>query len=707
MIPANSWTVSGNWRLIMNKVYTRDSFMDSYNSLPELFRGNIRDALVEFRDSRLMKSRHPEKLPAYSGMYSLRVDRRYRILMNKIASGTYVLLLAGPHDVTYDWAEKNKKAVGGMSMDPSDYTPLEEAMPELFSMQETLPEKDNQPAVGVEPRRKGLFAKFSDRKLMKGLAGPEELDIVRSWNTLEDFEAQEGTITRSSVFYLRHLCDGMSVEEALHELNMLKQNHEEHEAFERGMDNIRKNYRSTYINSNFPHISGENGKYCLLAGTFGSGKTAELIGSINHADEYVSKRDRILFLVSNPDYLSDMRSYLQIVADPKQMKRVDVLDYTGLMRHLMEDCGKRWGYDFRVAEINEDDDLLDMFLEAAESVEDMDLESWDLMHDWEYVVENYGTFTEEDYMTTPRLECENITEEQREKVWEVFEEFIRRMEEERFYTVGYAISKLMPAIKRKSYKPYSLILADDIQFLNYLKVDFLTLLQKSSLSAYTIDIGQEHYVHCMRDLTNPKCIEGKIFYGIKNLRLDAEKMKLACPQVPASMTKLQTNMKGIELIQVESCAPEDNSEFEKKLCELVRSLPDPNNNVIVAIDDEDAEAYSEILERNGINTVIVDDSQSYFDYLLDNGIRICTYIRLGCLVFENVIIPDTYEDLLDPNDDSGLGIPDRYWYFDWTERLAYKMMLFGHAVAASRKTTYLFEPKDDASLVQLYRENVN
>ncbi len=707
MIPANFWNVSGKWRLKMNKVYTRNSFIESYNDLPELFRGNIRDALIEFRDSKLMKSRHPEKLPAYAGMYSLRVDRRYRILMNKIASGTYVLLLVGPHDVIYDWAEKNKKSVSGMSMDPSDYIRLEDAMPELFPAQESAPEKDEQLIVDSEHQRKGLFGKISDRKLMKGLTGPEELDIVRSWITIEDFEAQEGTISRSSAFYLRHLCDGMSVEEALHELNILKQNHEEHEAFEREMENIRKNYRSTYINSNFPHISGDKGKYCLLAGTFGSGKTAELIGSINNADEYVPKRDRILFLVSNPDYLSDMRSYLQIVADPKQMKRVDVLDYTGLMTHLMEDCGKRWGYDFRVAEINEDDDLLDMFLDAAESVDDLDLESWDLMHDWAYVAENYGAFTQEEYMTTPRLECENITEEQREKVWEVFEKFIGRMEEEKFYTVGYAISKLMPAIKRKSYKPYGLILADDIQFLNYLKVDFLTLLQKSSLSAYSIDIGQEHYVHCMRDLTNPRCIEGTIFYGIKNLRLNAEKMKLACPQVPSSMTKLQTNMKGIELIQVECCDPEENSEFEQKLCDLVRSLPDPNNNVIVAIDDEDAESYSEILERHGINTVIVDDSQSYFDYLLDDGIRICTFLRLGCLVFENVIIPNTYEDLLDPNVESGMEIPDRYWYFDWIERLAYKMMLFGHAVAASRKTTYLFEPKDDASLVQLYRENVH
>ena len=127
----------------MNKVYTRDSFIDSYNDLPELYRDNIRDTLVEFRDSKLMKSRHPEKLPAYADMYSLRVDRRYRILMNKIAGGAYVLLLVGPHDVTYDWAEKNKKSVTNMSTDPSDYTPIEEAMPDWFAAKDVP--VDNQP----------------------------------------------------------------------------------------------------------------------------------------------------------------------------------------------------------------------------------------------------------------------------------------------------------------------------------------------------------------------------------------------------------------------------------------------------------------------------------------------------------------------------------------------------------------------------------
>ena len=344
----------------MNKIYVRDSFMDAYNGLPEMFRGNIRDALIEFHSSKLMKSRRPEKLPAYADMYSLRVDRRYRILMSKIDGAAYVLLLVGPHDVTYDWAEKNKKSVSSMSTDPSDYILLEDAMPEWFVSNEPENDNDSEQLPVQETEGKKLFGNIRDRKLLKGLSGPEELEIIRTWYSAEDFEAQKDTLSPSSVVFLRFLIDGMSVEEALHEMNLRKQNHEEHQAFEREMENIRKTFRNTYNNSNFPHISGDNGKYCLLAGTFGSGKTAELIGSINHADEYISKRDRILFLVSNPDYLSDMRSYLQIVGDPKQMKRVDVLDYTGLMKHLMDDCGKRWGYDFRVAEINDDDDLLDI-----------------------------------------------------------------------------------------------------------------------------------------------------------------------------------------------------------------------------------------------------------------------------------------------------------------------------------------------------------
>ena len=689
----------------MNKVYIRSSFMDSYNSLPEIFRVNIRETLVEFRNAKLMKSRHPEKLPAYGGMYSLRVDRRYRILMNKIGNGAYVLLLVGPHDVIYDWAEKNKKSINGMSTDPEDYETLEQAMPELYPEPEAI--KESRLFQPSEPKKNDLFGKFNDRKLLKGLMDPGCLAKVRSCSTVEDFEILEKGLDTSSSVFLRHLLSGMTIEEALHEINILRQSREEHEAFEKAMDDIRKTFQSTYRNSRFPHITGDSGKFNMIAGAFGSGKTVELIGALEDAEKGISKRDRILFLVSNPDYLADMRSYIRIVTDPKLMDRVDVLDYSGMMTHIMNDCGKRWGFDFRVAEVNDDDDLLDLFVTARESVEGIDLESWDLMHDWEYVVENFGVFTKEEYFATPRFECVNITEEQREKVWVVFEKFMELMEAEKLYSVGYAIHKLMPVIKRKSYKPFGIIFADDIQFLNYLKIEFLTAIQKSPLSAYSIDIAQDRYLHCMNDLTNPECTPANVFFGVSNLRLDREKRKFACPNIPADLGELRTSIKGIEVIPVDSSDPEDNPEFEEKLCRLVRSLKNPEDNVIAAVDDESAEAYRKILEKNGIKSVIVDGSQSYFDYLLDDGIRICTFLRLGCLTFENVIIPDTYEGLLDPNLDSGLEIPDRYWYFDWIERLSYKMMLFGHSVAASRNTTYFFDAKDGESLVRFYKENVN
>ena len=187
----------------MNKLYIRSSFIDSYNGLPELYRDNIRDALVEFRDSKLMKSRHPEKLPAYADMYSLRVDRRYRILMNKIAGGAYVLLLVGPHDVTYDWAEKNKKSVTNMSMDLSDYTPLEEAMPDWFAVKD-MP-VDNQPEEIPEQqlKMKKLFADFRDRKLLKGISGLEELEIIRAWDSMKEFGKQKNNINPNSALFLR------------------------------------------------------------------------------------------------------------------------------------------------------------------------------------------------------------------------------------------------------------------------------------------------------------------------------------------------------------------------------------------------------------------------------------------------------------------------------------------------------------------------
>ena len=466
-----------------------------------------------------------------------------------------------------------------MSTDPEDYETLEQAMPELFPEPEVIQEpRLFQPS---EPKKEDLFGKFSDRKLLKGLTDPGCLAKVRSCSTVEDFEILEKELDSSSSVFLRHLLFGMTIEEALHEINILRQSREEHEAFEKAMDNIRKTFQSTYRNSRFPHITGDSGKFNMIAGAFGSGKTVELIGALEDAEKGISKRDRILFLVSNPDYLADMRSYIRIVTDPKLMDRVDVLDYSGMMTHIMNDCGKRWGFDFRVAEVNDDDDLLDLFVTARESVEGIDLESWDLMHDWEYVVENFGVFTKEEYFATPRFECVNITEEQREKVWEVFEKFMELMEAEKLYSVGYAIHKLMPVIKRKSYKPYGIIFADDIQFLNYLKIEFLTVIQKSPLSAYSIDIAQDRYLHCMDDLTNPECTPANVFFGVSNLRLDREKRKFACPNIPADLGELRTSIKGIEVIPVESSDPEDNPEFEEKLCGLVRSLKNPEENVII------------------------------------------------------------------------------------------------------------------------------
>lgn len=685
----------------MAKLYVRDSFIESFDELPEMYRQDVREALIEFHTGKLMKSRHPEKLPAYGGFYSLRADHRYRIIMLKIAPATFVLLLVGPHDVIYDWAEKNKKQAGNMSTDPADYAPLTEAMPELFEKVDAVTPVTPDP---IEETQPDLFYAFPNRILLKGLQNAEELSIIRNCKTEDDFALSKEKLSLNSIRFLEFLYNGSTIDEALHEVYLLNQNQQEHEAFEQAMEKIRNIFKDTYRKSRFPHISGENGKFNLLCGPCGTGKTIELLNVMEHSEEIISKKDRILFLVSNPDYLADMKSYIRIVISQKILTRVDILDFQGLVRHIINDCRDRWGLDFEAFEINENDDLLDLLREAADSVEDSEFEIWDYMRDWMYVIENYGCFTKEDYFETPRIGCVNITAEQQEKVWEVFEKFIAMMEEKKMYSIGYAIYKLMPLIKRKNYKAYGLVLADDIQYLSYLKIDFLNLIRKSHKSAFSVDVNQDRYFHHMSDLTNPECSEGNIFLGFTNFRLDSEKLKYTVGISSLRVTSKSMSQKGLQIIDVESCDV-GNEDAGEKLCDLIRGFDKPEENAVIVPDMLEAEDYHIFLEENGIKSVIIDDSQSYFDYLLDEGIRIIPFHRVGCLTFENVIIPNTYAGVADVDMNTGINLPLRYWYFSFDSTLSYKMTLFTRGIAASREVTYVFRPGDGDNLIDLIEDN--
>lgn len=171
--------------------------------------------------------------------------------------------------------------------------------------------------------------------------------------------------------------------------------------------------------------------------------------------------------------------------------------------------------------------------------------------------------------------------------------------------------------------------------------------------------------------------------------------------------KLRTDIEGVKIIPVRSSSLKNNREFEKTLCDLVRGLETLENNVIVTSNDDESLSYQNMLSKNDIRSVIIDDSQAYFDYLLDKGVRICTFLRLGCLTFENVIIPNTYTKLFNPDYKDMFKIPVRYWFFDEHETFLYRRMLFFHSIASSRKTTYLFNPQDDENYVQVLVNQLN
>lgn len=77
-------------------------FVSRYDNLPEKIKIKAEKQEKYFRDNPFHPSLHTEKLePHRKDVWSIRVDRRYRIAFRFIDGNTVLFLTVGPHDWIY------------------------------------------------------------------------------------------------------------------------------------------------------------------------------------------------------------------------------------------------------------------------------------------------------------------------------------------------------------------------------------------------------------------------------------------------------------------------------------------------------------------------------------------------------------------------------------------------------------------------------
>jgi len=84
------------------KILFADEFVRRYRLLPSTIQKKAEKQERIFRDNPFHPSLHLEKLePKHKEVWSMRIDRRYRIVFRFISGDTALFLTAGPHDWIY------------------------------------------------------------------------------------------------------------------------------------------------------------------------------------------------------------------------------------------------------------------------------------------------------------------------------------------------------------------------------------------------------------------------------------------------------------------------------------------------------------------------------------------------------------------------------------------------------------------------------
>lgn len=84
------------------KIILTAEFSRRYDDLPENIQRKAEKQEKNFRENPFHPSLHTEKLePRHKDVWSIRVDRRYRILFRFVDRETVLFLTVGPHDWIY------------------------------------------------------------------------------------------------------------------------------------------------------------------------------------------------------------------------------------------------------------------------------------------------------------------------------------------------------------------------------------------------------------------------------------------------------------------------------------------------------------------------------------------------------------------------------------------------------------------------------
>ena len=415
-------------------------FLTSFAALPRQKQGKATEFFNKFRTNPNSPGINYEKIDEGidKNICSVRIDDAYRAIVVRCPdTNVFMLLWVDHHDEAYAWAKRKKcsinKVTGGV---------------QVFDVQEVTVEKT------VE--KETLFAKYSDAQLLRMGLPEEQLPMVKSIESLDEFYAMKMSLPEDAYEGLEWLAHDFDYDEVVSTLYEKETEPVSDEDFAAAL-------QSDFSKKSFVIVDGEeelkrimaeplekwriflhptqrrivNRDYSGPARVLGGAGTGKTVVAMHRAKRLAGELDqgkKVLFTTFTRNLADDIKENLRKIASVDQMRQIEVVNLDSLVSSFL----REQGYEYKVCFSDELDKVWDDAIAAAGGTLDYTKNFY--IDEWVKVVQAQEAYSKEKYIKASRigrgLRLDRI---KRTKVWGVFEEYMRICDERKLRDSEYAM----------------------------------------------------------------------------------------------------------------------------------------------------------------------------------------------------------------------------------------------------------------------------
>lgn len=415
-------------------------FLTSFAALPRQKQGKATEFFNKFRTNPNSPGINYEKIDEGidKNICSVRIDDAYRAIVVRCPdTNVFMLLWVDHHDEAYAWAKRKKcsinKVTGGV---------------QVFDVQEVTVEKT------VE--KETIFAKYSDAQLLRMGLPEEQLPMVKSIETLDEFYAMKKSLPEDAYEGLEWLAHDFDYDEVVSTLYEKETEPVSDEDFAAALqsDSSKKSFVIVDGEEELKRIMAEplekwriflhptqrrivNRDYSGPARVLGGAGTGKTVVAMHRAKRLAGELDqgkKVLFTTFTRNLADDIKDNLRKIASVDQMRQIEVVNLDSLVSSFL----REQGYEYKVCFSDELDKVWDDAIATAGGTLDYTKNFY--IDEWVKVVQSQEAYSKEKYIKASRigrgLRLDRI---KRTKVWGVFEEYMRICDERKLRDSEYAM----------------------------------------------------------------------------------------------------------------------------------------------------------------------------------------------------------------------------------------------------------------------------